>query len=1289
MFRKLFKILAYAAATLVVLLAIALGLLRIALPQLPEYRDEIQARIAETIDGDVRFESLDARWRFLGPEIVFKNFVIGPEIGGQSIEPIVIESLRVGVSVSDLLLERKLVIRRIGVSGVRLGVFRDEAGWRVQALALTLKDPDVEKPTNDRLSELSPLDISIEEVTVSYMDATADGKPLLLEIVSAGMALARGNVRFDAELRQPDVRDANADLLLSGKVDGFRVEQIIDGDWVASAELDAVSAELMRSLLPRDWQLPTAGVGNAVADVHWSDGGLRSVAVTLDADELVPAGGSSQAAVSGRAEWTRRDDGWLCAIDDFVVGVSDRQWPAASLKLQSDQTDSLDRIGFDASNVTVYDMPYLAAFLPPALADDLRATELAGTIIKASGFIELMRETAEDATAWSRLTDYDLNAEFDGLSVAPIDGLPGFSNLSGDLRVKPSAGSLNFKTVDGSLTYEKLFSSAVPIQRLDGTIVWRRSDKGFTVLSDSIRMQNQPLSQDIGLELFIPADDSGLVVDLSSRWSIDDLAKVSPLLPNKVMSEKLVAWLRESLLAGRIEDGRFRLSGNMKAFPFESGDGEFSASGSTRDATLRYAKTWPEVTSLDAEVALNGWRLSTNENKGRSGGIAFEDSKVAFADLRSGILSIETAGRAPLPDIYTYSSRSPIRNLFGNAFDLIEVDGNASYQIDLTVPLKALKTFTLDANLKTEDGQFGLSNLPFATTGISGTVRLDRKGVYADNVEAVAFERAVLLDMGPAEADSGYGLKLDVRGVMPSTAMVEDLKIPLQGKLDGEAPYTARIWLPKTSPDAVAQPIKIDWQSSLEGLAIGLPYPVGKLAEASSPTEVSLIVENGLSFDITRQSGVSFVAIMNSNEDGGLSFDRGTVHLGVGKALLPVVPGLFVDGKVDWIRVDDWLDSGSEGSSGITELLQSISLDTETLFAFGQQIESATTTLQATDNQWLINVNAPEVAGNIIVPRQLDNPEATVTLDMERLNLLESDPESGGDADPTALPALAIRARSFALAEKKFGALTADVAKVDNGVRITRLETTASAFSIAASGDWLLDPVEVSGSRTRLNARIVSEDVKAMMDSLGYQPGINANELLSEVELSWGGGPGADFLAGLDGSAKVTISNGTLDDVEPGAGRVVGLMSVAELPRRLALDFRDVFRKGFSFDLIEGDFRIVNGDAYTCNLNLQGSSADVGLIGRASLDRRNYNQTAVVSVKVGNTLPAVGAVVAGPQVGAALLIFSQIFKKPLQGMTEVFYQINGGWDEPSIDRTDSARFAATAELAGCLVNTGN
>ncbi len=307
---------------------------------------------------------------------------------------------------------------------------------------------------------------------------------------------------------------------------------------------------------------------------------------------------------------------------------------------------------------------------------------------------------------------------------------------------------------------------------------------------------------------------------------------------------------------------------------------------------------------------------------------------------------------------------------------------------------------------------------------------------------------------------------------------------------------------------------------------------------------------------------------------------------------------------------------------------------------------------------------------------------------MRKLHLLEGDPEASGDADPTAFPPLRIRSASFALGVREFGALDATVDKVEDGLVAPSIATAAPAFRIEGSGAWRLSPGTEAGSRTTMTATVASTDVKRMMNSLGYEPGINASSLEGSLDVGWDGGPSEKLVASLDGDVSVRIANGTLDEVEPGAGRVVGLMRVAELPRRLALDFRDVFQKGFNFDEIVGDFRLVNGDAYTCNLRLAGPSADVALIGRASLDKRNYNQTAVVGVKVGNTLPAVGAVVAGPQVGAALLLFSQIYKKPLQDISEVYYQINGSWDEPGIERTDAARFVATSEMAGCTIENG-
>ena len=106
--------------------------------------------------------------------------------------------------------------------------------------------------------------------------------------------------------------------------------------------------------------------------------------------------------------------------------------------------------------------------------------------------------------------------------------------------------------------------------------------------------------------------------------------------------------------------------------------------------------------------------------------------------------------------------------------------------------------------------------------------------------------------------------------------------------------------------------------------------------------------------------------------------------------------------------------------------------------------------------------------------------------------------------------------------------------------------------------------------------------------------------------------------------------------------------------------------------------------SYTCDLSLEGPAADIGIVGRVSLAGRDYDQSAVVSANFGDTLPIVGAVVAGPQVAAALLVFSQIFKKPLQEAGQVYYGIKGSWDKPLVESTTAADFAAHGELAGCV-----
>jgi uncharacterized protein YhdP len=364
-------------------------------------------------------------------------------------------------------------------------------------------------------------------------------------------------------------------------------------------------------------------------------------------------------------------------------------------------------------------------------------------------------------------------------------------------------------------------------------------------------------------------------------------------------------------------------------------------------------------------------------------------------------------------------------------------------------------------------------------------------------------------------------------------------------------------------------------------------------------------------------------------------------------------------------------------------MIRAADLSIDDLLAFGQRVRNVDVELERNVSDWLVQVEAETVSGSVIVPTDLRSGRPLV-LDLERFHLVETDPQAGDPGSPAGFPPLDIRIGDFRLGQRDFGSVGATFRNNGRGIVSDDLSATAATFTFRGGAGWVADVADPAGQRSSISGNLESADVKATLSQLGYSPGINAEAASATLDLSFSGSPRADFLAELDGDVSISIRNGQLDEVDPGAGRVVGLLSVAQLERRLSLDFRDIFNRGLGFDKIEGSFRIVDGDAYTCDLSLEGSVADIGIVGRAGLAERDYDQTALVSADVGSSLPAVGAVVAGPQAAAALLLFSQIFKKPLQELSQVYYQVSGDFENPSIERADARRFAATSELAGCL-----
>jgi uncharacterized protein YhdP len=335
-----------------------------------------------------------------------------------------------------------------------------------------------------------------------------------------------------------------------------------------------------------------------------------------------------------------------------------------------------------------------------------------------------------------------------------------------------------------------------------------------------------------------------------------------------------------------------------------------------------------------------------------------------------------------------------------------------------------------------------------------------------------------------------------------------------------------------------------------------------------------------------------------------------------------------------------------------------------------------------------IAVGGPDAAGTITVPRA-DSSEAW-TLQFERLHFdvaevsapqdgaaAGEDQQRGGakaSGDPRSVPALDFHAADLTWGERQFGDVRATVVKLEDGTSLKQLSIAGANFNASAKGEWRGRDAGLG----RIEGTITSSDVQDTLKQLGYAPVIEAKTGRLDFDLNWAGAPTGDALSRAEGRVQLSLDSGQVVGLKPGAGRVLGLTSVAALRRRLALDFSDLTDKGLAFDSVRGDFDLREGSAFTDNLLVKGPAAEIGLIGRVGLKNKDYDQTAVVTGSVGSSLP-LAALAGGPVVAGAVLLFTQVFKQPLKGLARGYYRITGSWDNPIVERIKSADAAASAE----------
>lgn len=497
-------------------------------------------------------------------------------------------------------------------------------------------------------------------------------------------------------------------------------------------------------------------------------------------------------------------------------------------------------------------------------------------------------------------------------------------------------------------------------------------------------------------------------------------------------------------------------------------------------------------------------------------------------------------------------------------------------------------------------------------------------------------------------------------------------------------------------PRALRADVTWDW-----GLEAGAPSPPKQLRARDTVRPAGVLVRAQLGRDS---------AALEWRREPAWSFRRGTLRFGGGAPALRDAEGLWLEGALAEFDLSAWLRvrltaatpapvvivrgpgratpaAPVQRASGLGAWLRGGTVTVDRFAFLGHAFPNVALALEGRDDAWRAQVDGPAAKGAIVVPWQLpDGPP--LVLDMERLVLdARVPPPAAGAAaaeepplPPTQLPALQLDVRNLEIYRRRFGSLQARLVRVPQGLKLERGRLVGASFEANGTGDWLVGP---RGEETRVTVETTSTDVLDTLSAWGFAPSLTGKSGRASADLRWSGGLDGDVFARLNGKAKVAIEDGQLVNVQPGAGRVLGLMSVGALPRRLTLDFTDLTDKGFAFDTITGDFEFRDGNAYTKNLLLKGPAAEIGIAGRTGLGARDYEQTAMVTGHFGGPIAAAGALAGGPAVGAALLLFSKVFDGPLSGMARGYYRITGSWDQPKVERIDAAaaREAGSGQVA--------
>ena len=1052
---------------------------------------------------------------------------------------------------------------------------------------------------------------------------------------------------------------------------------------------------------------------------------LTQVRVRL-APNLEPLG---FAQISGRVSGQQDANGWSLATRQLAF-VSDQGlvWPGGNVSAQYRQGTSgpLGTLGQSSKGELHGEQLDLQALrevalrlpLPEHWQTQLQRHTVAGQVrqlqLNWEGPPEDMRQ-------------YQGRIEVDALHLQSVDTTQARTAVAAGIRAAQlsaqftqQGGQANISMPDGgSLSWPGVLEEdTLALQQLQAELRWQLKDKALGQLQWKAQLANPDLQGQTQGHWQPLKGSRGGQLDLQASIARADASKIHRYLP-LTLPAQVRHYVRDSVRKGQVRNLQARIKGDLDKLPMpQPRDGEFRFAGHLQDVDMAYVPPsllptgsvpWPVLQGVQGDLVFErqGMRLTNASARFGDGKQALQVSglRASIPDLgKDPKLDIQADLRGPAQQVLRTVQQSPLDALLSGALAQASASGQLQGKLRLDIPLQHSQDTKVQGSVTLAGNDVQISPLVPLMGRAQGTVQFTEAGFALQGVQTQMLGGTSRIEGGLRSGTVPAGeprLLIRAQGQVSAEGLRAARNLQpldtLAKQARGQTSYSASLGWRGEAPE-------ISIRSSLEGLELNLPAPLGKRAAQALPLSISTRAlasaagqpRDQLQIELGPLASAVWVRDLSGANARAL---RGNLALGLksgGASSLPE-SGVSALVRMDELSLDAWqavlpaLDAPAstapasaataDDESWRSYLPNRLGLQAENLTVQGRTLHEVVAGITREGSTWRANIDARELSGHaqFIAPDRQQAGKLYARL--ARLNLppsAVSDVESMMEAPPSSMPALDIQIEDMVLRGKKLGRVEIEAVNTEsrtsrNPVRewqLQKLKLSVPEANLHATGRWAA-PQDNRPRRTEMNFRLDVRNAGDLLTRLGTPEALRSGSGHLEGQIGWNGSPLAMHYPSMQGQFQVKMGKGQFLKADPGAAKLLGVLSLQALPRRLLLDFRDVFYEGFAFDTVQGDVQIQNGIATTRNLQIDGINAVVKMEGSADLAR----ETQQLKVLILPQLNAGGAsVVAGlainPVVGLTSYLAQWLLTSPLSRAAVQEFTIDGSWGEPRVSRSE-------------------